>query len=483
MEVNGNHTEVGAWSEHLALLGWDEGAPWTGPALRAARGRPITGTRLEWCGPGEHRTWELGVALDARRTYGGDAWIRLDGVPVVSRVRVPGRSFLQVGLRRSAGSPAAAAALRRMLIASSEPCAWLDLRGVVVLRMDDPGSCASVLLDGWRFDGLDETDYEALGEVARRHEARLSIGFTPAWVDDGDPDGSELMIDGVPVDRVAGAIHPSVLVRYRDSDGFVADGAAQYRGVEALRKEGLASVDLHGYTHVHPDRERWAAAESRRRKVGWYKEFAPENVPPGSGLPEDRVTSGLRMLAERFDEPPVALICPGHACTPAVVDDAYRQGLQMICAGWFGVRNGSTFMELSGVASTALEWPPEALLANEAPTIAWFHDRDIALHGAEWLDRALESWRRAGATRFCDLDELSRVLGLRLRLQREGFGGWTLEVKRAAGRPLARPFPVALRFDGPVPESVTIVAGGAEAEAEVSERDGWTARVTLPAGV
>ena len=469
------------WAEHLALLGWEAEIAASGPEVRMARGRSVTGTRLDWCGPGEPRTWDLDAALDARRTYGGEAWIRLDGVPVASRARLAGRSLLRVGLR-SAGSPAAAAALRRLLVAAAQPCAWLDLRGVVVLRMDDPGSSSSVHLEGWRFEGLGEEDYAALGEVARRHDARISIGFTPAWVDEGDADGSELTVDGVPAERVAGAIHPSVLVRYRARDGLGADGAAQYRGIEALRREGLASVDLHGFTHLHPDRERWAAAESRGRKVGWFKEFAPENVDPWAKVPEDRVASGLRMLAERFDEPPVALICPGHAWTPAVVDDAFRQGLQMVCASWFGVRNGAGFMELSGVASAALEWSPDRFLANEAPVIAWFHDRDIALHGVEWLDRALERWRSAGATRFCDLDELARALGLRMRLRRDG-GGWGLEVARVSGGPLVRPFPVSLRFAGSPPETIAIETADSAFDAEVTDRDRWAARVMLPAGV
>ena len=480
MEVTGIRTDASAWDEHLALLGWDAETPRPGPPLRAARGRPVTGTRLEWCGPGERRTWELAAELDARRTHGGEVWVRLDDVPVVSRIRLPGRSFLQVGLR-SGGSPAAAAALRRLLAAAAQPCAWLDLRGVVVLRMDDPGSSSSVHLEGWRFDGLGDEDYEAIGAVARRHDARISIGFTPAWVDDGDPDGGELTVDGAPAERVAGAIHPSALVRYRARDGLIADGVAQSRGIEALRREGLASVDLHGYTHIHPDLERWAAAESRRSKVGWFKEFAPENVRPG-GVPEDRVSSGLRMLAERFDEPPVALICPGHAWNRGIVDEAYREGLQMVCADGLSVRNGATFMKLSGVPATALEWGPRDLLANDAPVMAWFHDRDIALHGTEWLDEALQAWRRGGAKRFCDLDELSRALGLRPRLRRDG-GEWTLVVERVAGRPLARPFPVAVRFDGIAPATIAIEADGSRTEAGVEDRDRWAARVTLPAGV
>src|SRR5215208_1765952 len=269
MATNATHTQASRWREHLVLLGWDSPVTGPGTALRTARARPVTGTRLEWTGPGEGRVWELDEPIEGRRTYGGEVWARLDGAPVVSRLRVPGESFLHVGL--DGDGPATAAALRRMLIAARGPCAWLDLSGVVVLRMDDPGASTSIHLDGWRFDGLDEAAFAAIGEVARRHEARISIGFTPAWVDDGDPDRGELLIDGRPAERVAGAIHPSALVRYRASDGLLADCAAEYRGVDELRRLGIGTIELHGYTHLHPDRELWAAAESRGRKQGWFR--------------------------------------------------------------------------------------------------------------------------------------------------------------------------------------------------------------------
>ncbi len=467
------------WAEHLALLGWD--CPDGVSAVRVARGRPVSGTRLDWTGPGEAGSWRLDAPVDARRTYGGEVWARLDGVPVISRVRLPGEAFLHLGLKAN-GSPGVAAALRRLLIEARGACAWLDLRGVVVPRMDDPGCCASVYFEGWRFEGLDEAGYAAIGEVARRHDARISVGFTPGWVDDGDPDGGELQVDGRLAERVAGAIHPSSRVEYRAADGLTADGPGTRRGLEALDRLGVGTVELHGYTHVHPDRERWAVAESGRRKVGWFKEFAPENAASRNGAPDDRVERGLELFAESFDRQPVALICPGEAWNPKTVDEAHRQGLEMFCADWLGVRNGHGFTRLSGVAVTSLESGAALLPETDGPVVAGFHDRDVALHGPEWLDRAFESWRRAGATRFADLDELSSALGLRVRLDRRG-GEWLLAVDRARGVPLPRPFPVALRFDGPAPETIAVEGAGDAFETEVEDRDKPAARVMLPAGL
>ena len=51
-----------------------------------------------------------------------------------------------------------------------------------------------------------------------------------------------------------------IAARHTDglAPGAVHDYEAEYRGIQALRAQGLADVELHGYTHMYANPEVWA---------------------------------------------------------------------------------------------------------------------------------------------------------------------------------------------------------------------------------
>src|SRR5262249_25241673 len=156
----------------------------------------------------------------------------------------------------------------RVLVSSAEgPLAWLDLGGTVVLRMDDPGGAQSAYSASWCHARLGEREWDEVGAILRRHEARLSVAYVSGWVDDGDAARGALRVGGREVPRRPGAVHPSPAVCYEDRAGHAPgarhDCAAEHRGIERLRAQRLAEVELHGYTHMHPDAARWARSPDR----------------------------------------------------------------------------------------------------------------------------------------------------------------------------------------------------------------------------
>jgi hypothetical protein len=46
----------------------------------------------------------------------------------------------------------------------------------------------------------------------------------------------------------------------------------------------------------------------------------------------------------------------------------------------------------------------------ELPVVGYFHDRDIAIHGPDWLAKNLDAWVRRGACRFIDYRQLAGLL-------------------------------------------------------------------------
>ena len=141
---------------------------------------------------------------------------------------------------------------------------------IVALRMDDPGASASVHLDDWSYEKLDPGLWSEVGDVLEREGARMSVGYTPGWVDDGDRSRGELYVDGSPAERVEGRVHPSPLVRYEGITATSADYSAEFAALAALRDRDVVTIDLHGHTHLRPELERWAHSETAHTKFGWY---------------------------------------------------------------------------------------------------------------------------------------------------------------------------------------------------------------------
>lgn len=482
------------WSGQCRLLGWERevvvarranGVAPSDAVIAHAGGRQVRGSVLEWHGPGAKRTWQLPFEIGARRSGAGEAWATLDGVPIVSARRRGGAPVLVVGLdpADARAEPEIGAVLRRVLIAAAPAAAWLDLRGIVALRMDDPGASASVHLDSWSFEKIGPGDWEELGGVLSRRNARMTIAYTPGWVDDGDPLRGELVVAGMRVRRTPGQVHPSPLVRYRGRDRPSGDYEGEYRAVSELRDRGLCSVELHGYTHVHPETDRWAAAPSKHAKLGWYRELAAENSAAVSARSADAhpVGLGLELFRRHFGGMPTTLVCPGNAYGPDSLRRAHEAGFEAVAADRLAVRDDDRFAWLE-IGAVALEHPAHRALDAELPAIACFHDRDLALSGVGWLREGLAAWRVAGASRFTDLRELVSALGLRLSVEpREGR--WSLRVSRQRGPRLDRPFGVLVRMPGPTPSRLATTLPDGEVSLEVEPAHEGTARIELPAGV
>ena len=124
--------------------------------VRAAAARSAAG---RWSGSdrASRRAWELPVVVAARAVAGDAVWATLDGAPIVARRQLRGLPAIVCGLDPAdvPAAPELGAILRLALLASRPAAAWLDLEGIVVLRMDDPGASASVQLDPWSYEKLD----------------------------------------------------------------------------------------------------------------------------------------------------------------------------------------------------------------------------------------------------------------------------------------------------------------------------------------
>jgi hypothetical protein len=227
------------------------------------------------------------------------------------------------------------------------------------------------------------------------------------------------------------------------------DYAGQYRALRALRRAGALDVELHGYTHMDPDLASWASAPDRYHDVGWYRELGARAQPFLARLPADAhpLARGIAALDRYFGCRPSTLICPGDEWTNEALDVALGLGLRAVSSYYFALRHDDRFCWTQHLCAPYLDEADSRWFDSDLPVVGYFHDRDPALHGTEWLGRCLDAWSHAGARQFVTLRELTAAFGVRLHV-RESAGGCELAVELEHGDVDDVVVPVRVRIPG-----------------------------------
>jgi hypothetical protein len=381
---------------------------------------------------------------------------------------------------------AATAFLRHLLVRGSpRPVAWLDMEGTVVLRMDDPGGAQNVHFQKWNYRKLNQREWSEIACQLTEHSARLSIGYTPGWVDDGDVNRGRLEVAGCAVQRIPGAVHPSPLVRYVDlaghAPGMVHDYQAEFRGIQALRAAGLGEVELHGYTHMFPDTEVWAAATDRYVTKGWFRELGWNAAAAirARSVNDHPLGLGMEALRQHFGLRPTTVICPGHECDEGVIERALDEGLMFVSHGVLAIRDGHRWCWTTNIGAPELDEVDAAWLATGFPVVVFFHDRDLVLKGTSRLGYYLERWRDAGANRFVDFRQLASEIGRHLEVD-EHDGQIRIIIHSRNAPPLVAPLHIRLCAGSrPLPAQLVVIHEDEEMLVSVHPVAADIGRVTL----
>jgi hypothetical protein len=289
------------------------------------------------------------------------------------------------------------------------------------------------------------------------------------------------------VSRRPGTVYPSPLVRYEDiaghSPGTVHDYRSEFDGIQALRRSGIADVELHGYTHMHPDTDAWCRAVDRFETwpaTSWFREFGTAALPvlEKRSAGDHPLSRALALFRELFDTMPTTLISPGDQWTDATLERALDLGLRLVDSYYLAIRHRERLCWAQHVCAPYLNRPDSAWFASGLPVVGYFHDQEVAVEGVAWMSGWLDRWQEAGARRLIDFRELASAVGCRLTLESD-VGQLKLTVDREAIPAPVRPIPVRLRAAA-LPARLTVCINGQSSDVDITLRRDGTGLVWLP---
>jgi hypothetical protein len=385
----------------------------------------VLGTSLSWQGPGPEMQWKLRKpeAIETiTPTREGIIWAALDDVPIIAARPIQKGCTATLAFHPSSARDLAGyftVVLRHLLIFGPAcPVQWLDLSKTLILRMDDPGGAQNVHSGSWAHRKLDRAAWRQLSQDLASRSGRLSIGYVSGWVDDGDASRGSLRVGAQAVPRRPGEIFPSPLVEYRDltghQPGTVHDYADEFAGIQDLCSAGTGEVELHGYTHMHPDRARWVLAPDRYEDTRWYREFGAEAARHYVDLPLEQhpLHIGMRQIERWFGTRPTTLIFPGDQWTESSMEFALDLGLELVSSYYLALRHGDRFCWAIHACAPYLDLARPEWFDAGLPVVGYFHDRDLATAGTSWMREWLDQWTASGARNLIDFRTLTNALAL-----------------------------------------------------------------------
>ena len=264
----------------------------------------------------------------------------------------------------------------RLLVETLGALVIPDLRGTLVLRLDDPGAAVKRHLREWAHADLPTAAWNELW--AALDGGRISVFCCPGWVD----------ADG----------------RVRDSRvASPTEWAALHEGV----RRGVVDLECHGFTHMDPDTTAWAGATDRFTEVGWYRELWPPRLPAEPAVAEQ--AARLRRWQDALDQPGTALVAPGEAWGAATVAAARDCGFRLFNSWGICRLDTGTPVWSRGVGSPYLDEADRHWTQSDLPTVGYFHDRDLAVNEPDWVRTHLGNWRDCGVARIVAFADLAHA--------------------------------------------------------------------------
>ena len=304
-------------------------------------------------------------------------------------------------------------------ILESNPCcasASLDLSRITCLRLDDPGSCERVHMEGYNPGVVSKSDWKETIRILKKHNAHLNIAYVPQWVDDGDPDRGRLVYNALLIkNRKPGRHYNSWQVVYsKKSAPDSHDYVSEYREIKKGVDRGHITILSHGLTHLTPDIQSWLKSAKIYSRLGWYKEFRQSGggVQLSNQMLHNRMTRSADLIAHAFSTVCRIIVPSAHEHTRQTPEIARAAGFRIFSSkAMFLLRKDKIIRNRKIMAFYPKDMPWGFSLSNAGyPTIFVFHDYDIYRNGPEWLNAQISVLKEHGVKSFPSMTQLCSLL-------------------------------------------------------------------------
>ena len=153
----------------------------------------------------------------------------------------------------------------------------------------------------------------------------------------------------------------------------------------------------------------------------------------------------------------------------------------MMSSYYLALRDRERFCWTQHVCAPCLDGPDTAWFDAGLPVVGYFHDREPALVGAEWIGRWLDHWRAVGARTLLDFRELASIVSRRRHFEERD--GWLRLGMMSEGAPpeLVRPLTIAVRAPGrQLPLRLSVLLDDGDLPLKVHPLGNGTGHTILP---
>jgi len=301
-----------------------------------------------------------------------------------------------------------------------------DLRDVALLRLDDPGSCSGEYLNlGAR---LNAEDWEEYSSYLKEKNIRMSVMYTPGWVDDGNEQRGVLYIDDKKLrDRLPGRVFDSSRVKYVRTAGntsgsgtldelssdpsYIKDHVMEYRKMLHLVEDNVIDIQSHGYTHLTPKVSEWLRSSSIYSDPNWYFEFAEPGPPDQSGS-NNSYTSLKKSkvkIKELFGKRPIVFTPSGHKHQEHLDLMAFDTGYLMFSSDFLSYIKKNYVIRNWKIPAIFLPFKKPNNFARKTgiPFIGIVHDYELKELGIRHFHSLISAFNHRSKAKYMTLSELA----------------------------------------------------------------------------
>jgi hypothetical protein len=291
----------------------------------------------------------------------------------------------------------------------------VNLENTMVLRMDDPGTCERVYLQGYDWGILSKQNWEEINEILEKYQAKLCVMYIPIWVDDGNSNKGNIIVKGKKVKkRKKGSKYFSKDVYYlkkcNDSGDKKYDYNAEFKALESAVKSGVVEIESHGLTHVDTNLKKWLKAKDRYSNSKWFHEFRHVAEKRDNSYEEQYLVmkQSSEIIEKIFNIAPVAITPSGHVQSENSEEISFEIGYKLFSSDYNSICKNHLIIRNDKIRSLFFEdeCPHKKYSQSGYPLVGVFHDYDVIKNGDKWLEEIIKGWINCGINKFITFRKL-----------------------------------------------------------------------------